>query len=74
MAKSKIRRYGLFSVNHNYDTVQYFYKVESWDYNGTPKYRVFIIDPDGIVYETLYKGSGAFMENFVIEFLERDQI
>lgn len=38
------------------DIFSYFYTRERNDQNGNPRYRVYIIDPDGpAAYETIFK-------------------
>lgn len=47
----------------------YFYIREKNDINGNPRYRAFIIDPDGIaVYERIFKTY--CVENSIVNYLE----
>lgn len=59
----------LKTVYYNYMAVNYFYIREKNDINGNPRYRVFIIDPDGpAVYERIFKTY--CVTDSVISFLE----
>lgn len=47
----------------------YFYIREKNDINGNPRYKVFIIDPDGPgVYERIFKTY--CVENSIVNYLE----
>lgn len=56
----------------NYETIQYFYKREKCDACGNPRWRVFIFDPDGAVYETIFKCYEPQIEKRVIAFVEKE--
>ena len=46
----------LKTVVVNHIAFNYFYTKEKNDVNGNPRYRVYIIDPDGpAVYERIFK-------------------
>lgn len=49
-------KFELHSIVIDHNEFTYFFKREKNDVNGNPRYRVYIIDPDGpAVYETLLK-------------------
>lgn len=48
--------------------LQYFYKREKNDINGNSRYRVFILDPNMKVYETILKCYEYEIEYYVINF------
>lgn len=51
--------------------VNYFYTREKNDVNGNPRFRVFIIDPDGpAVYETIFKTYEGLIADHVRRFIE----
>ena len=53
------------------NAVQYFYKREKCDTYGNPRFRVFIIDPDGCaVYETIFKTYEGLIADHVRTFVE----
>lgn len=50
--------------------VNYFYQREKCDINGNPRFRVFIIDPDGsAVYETIFKTYEGLIADHVRQFV-----
>lgn len=52
--------------------VQYFYKREKNDINGNPRFRVWIIDPEGpAVYEEIIKTYEGLLPDAVRNRLER---
>ena len=52
-------------------SINYFYAREKNDRNGNPRYRVFILDPDGpAVYETIFKTYEGLIAGQVKKFLE----
>lgn len=53
----------------NHIAFNYFYIREKNDVNGNPRYRVWVIDPDGpAVYERIFKTYSV--EDSIINFLE----
>lgn len=50
----------------------YFYTREKNDIYGNPRFRVYIIDPDGCgVYETIFKTYEGLIGERVAQFIER---
>mgnify|MGYP003297940028 CR=1 FL=1 len=48
--------HGLKKATIDHCEFTYFYTREKNDVNGNPRYRVYIIDPDGpAAYETIFK-------------------
>ena len=56
-------------INEN-EYLQYFYKREKNDINGNSRYRVFILDPDMKVYETILKCYEYEIEYCIINFFK----
>lgn len=53
----------------NHESISYFYTREKNDVNGNPRYRAYIIDPDGsAVYEKIF--CTYDLENSIKNFLE----
>lgn len=57
--------------------INYFYIREKNDINGNPRFRVYIIDPDGnAVYERIFKTYEGLIadhvKNFVAEAVEHE--
>lgn len=51
--------------------ILYFYQREKCDIYGNPRFRVFIIDPDGpAVYETILKTYEGLIADHVKAFVE----
>ena len=51
--------------------IHYFFKKEKSDINGNPRFKVFVMDPDGAaVYETLFKCYDGQIKEHVIRFIE----
>lgn len=49
----------------------YFYTREKNDVNGNPRYRVYIIDPDGpAVHETIFKCYESQIPERITAFIE----
>lgn len=65
-----VKTYAWQTLIFNYETIQYFYIREKNDKNGNPRYRAFIIDPDLVVYETIFKCYEFEIENRIEHFLE----
>lgn len=52
----------------------YFYIREKNDVNGNPRYRVYIMDPDGnAVYETIFKTYEGLIPERVKKIIEETQ-
>lgn len=65
--------FDLHSVVIDYNEFTYFYKREKNDVNGNPRYRVYIIDPDGpAVHETLFKCYESQLSERVTVFIENE--
>lgn len=61
-------------VNDNI-TIKYFYTREKNNINGNPRFRVYIIDPDGgAVYEKIFctYHLETSIKNFIEKEIERD--
>lgn len=67
-----MKTYDLNGTTANYETVQYFYKREKNDINGNSRYRVYIIDPAGAVYEEIFKCYESQIEGRVINLIENN--
>lgn len=53
----------------NHESISYFYTREKNNVNGNPRYRAYIIDPDGhAVYEKIF--CTYDLENSIKNFLE----
>ena len=64
------KTHDLKTVVVNHIAFNYFYTREKNDVNGNPRYRVYIIDPDGpAVYERIFKTYSA--EDSIKNYLER---
>ena len=63
-----MKEHKLYTVVANYKEVNYFYKREKPDVNGNSRFRVFIIDGDGLVYESILKCYEYEIEDDVISF------
>lgn len=63
------RTHDLKTIVVNNISINYFYKKEKLDRCGNPRYRVWIIDPDGpAVYEKIF--CTYALENSIKNFLE----
>ena len=61
----------LKTVVVNHVAVEFFYIREKNDVNGNPRFRVYIIDPDGAaVYETIFKTYEGLIPGRVRAFVE----
>lgn len=64
----------LKTVVVNNMSVDFFYIREKCDIYGNPRFRVFIIDPDGsAVYETIFKTYEGLIRDHVKNFIEEAQ-
>ncbi len=53
---------------------KYFYTREKNDINGNPRYRVYIIDPDGpAVYERIIKTYESCIKDYIKRTIEEAQ-
>ena len=63
------KTHDLKTVIINHISINYFYTREKNDINGNPRYRAFIIDPEGpAVYERVFKTYSV--EDSVINYIE----
>lgn len=65
------KTHDLKTVIINHMAINYFYTREKNDVNGNPRYRVYIIDPEGpAVYERIFKTY--CVESSIVNFIERE--
>ena len=65
------KTHDLKTVIINHIAINYFYTREKNDVNGNPRYKVFIIDPEGpAVYERIFKTY--CVESSIVNFIERE--
>ena len=64
------KTYDMQQTIANYETINFFYKREKNDINGNPRFRVYIIDPDGAAYETIFKCYESQLKERVSRFVE----
>ena len=65
------KTHDLKTVIINHTAINYFYTREKNDINGNPRYRVYIIDPEGpAVYERIFKTY--CVESSIVNFIERE--
>lgn len=65
------KTHDLKTVVINHMEINYFYTREKNDVNGNPRYRVYIIDPEGpAVYERIFKTY--CVESSIVNFIERE--
>lgn len=51
--------------------INYFYTREKNDRNGNPRFKVYIIDPDGsAVYERIFKTYEGLIADLIKRFIE----
>lgn len=70
-----IKTHDLKTVVINHTAINYFYTREKNDRNGNPRYRVYIIDPEGAgVYERIFKTYSVedSIQNYIEYYLEED--
>ena len=70
-----IKTHDLKTLVINGISFNYFYKKEKNDYCGNPRYRVWIIDPDGpAVYERIFTTYclESTLANYIENYLEED--
>lgn len=61
-------------VTVNHEEIKYFYVREKCDTFGNPRFRVYIIDPEGCaVYETIFKTYEGLIKDHVKRFIEEGQ-
>ncbi len=66
-----MKLHDLKTVVVDHSVVQYFYTKEKNDRNGNPRYRIYIIDPDGpAVYETIARTYDGLIPAYVKKFVE----
>lgn len=66
-----MKLHDLKTVVVDHSVVQYFYTKEKNDRNGNPRYRIYIIDPDGpAVYETIARTYDGLISEYVKKFVE----
>ena len=66
-----IKTHDLKSVVIDGIAINYFFKKEKNDINGNPRFRVYIIDPDGpAIYETIFNCYDGQIKAYVIRFIE----
>lgn len=70
---TKIKTYGLYETNINYESVQYFYRCEGFTPNGVPKWKAFVIDPDSRVYEFNLRCRESEIEEKIQAILEDNE-
>lgn len=69
-----MKLHDLKTVVINHIAFNYFYTREKNDINGNPRYRVYIMDPDGAaVYEKIFKTYEGLIPEAVKRFLEEAQ-
>ena len=69
-----MKTHNLKTIITNGLSINYFYTKEKADKNGNPRFRVYIIDPDGpAVYETICKTYESLICDHVRAFVEEAQ-
>lgn len=69
-----MKLHDLKTVVINHIAINYFYTREKNDVNGNPRYRVYIMDPDGgAVYEKIFKTYNGLIPEAVKNFIEEAQ-
>lgn len=70
-----LKTYDLKTIIINGIAINYFYTREKNDRNGNPRYKVYIIDPEGAgVYERIFKTYCVedSIQNYIEYYLEED--
>lgn len=70
-----LKTHDLKTIIINHIAINYFYTREKNDRNGNPRYRVYIIDPEGAgVYERIFKTYSVedSIQNYIEYYLEED--
>ena len=68
------KTHDLKTVVIDHIAINYFYTREKNDANGNPRFRVYIMDPDGpAVYETIFKTYEGLIKERVIKFIGEAQ-
>lgn len=63
----------LHTTRANYESIQFFYEnIEQVPQPGKNLFLVYVIDPDGIVYETCFKCLECEIADRVTEFIENN--
>jgi hypothetical protein len=64
------KSHDLKTVVIDHISINYFYTKEKNDRNGNPRFRVYIIDPEGLaVYETIFKTYEGLIADHVKRFV-----
>lgn len=70
-----MKTHDLKTVIVNNTAVNYFYTREKNDVNGNPRFRVYIIDPDGsAIYESIVKTYEWRISDHVTKFIDDNTI
>ena len=70
-----MKMHDLKTVIVNNTAVNYFYTREKNNTNGNPRYRVYIIDPDGsAIYEIIVKTYEGLISDRVTKFIDDNTI
>lgn len=54
------------------EKLSYFYTKEKRDVNGNARFRVYIIDPDGAVYERIFKCYESRLPEAIKHFIKQE--
>jgi hypothetical protein len=66
-----MKTYDLKTATIENSAFNYFYSREKNDANGNPRFRVYVIDPDGpAVYESIFKCYESQIPDRVAAFIE----
>lgn len=65
-----LKTHDLKTVYVNSMAISYFYTREKNDRNGNPRFRVYIIDPEGpAIYERIVKTYEGLISDYVKQFV-----